>query len=480
MRKIVCQTLILVFIACKTCTAQGIDSVTTNIENLPGNFFSKIQKKYTSLEKSLSKKTTKYLNKMQRQERRLQRKAAMSDSGFIPHENVDSVYAAFNAKLHAESSVSGQSVVHLNQYNPFIDTLSTSLAFLQKYKGLEDKVKLPSEALDKLKSKLNESDKIKEFIEQRKQQIKDQLSKYTHIPSSLKTQYASIQKTAYYYKAQIEEYKATLKDPKKIEEKALGVLNKMPFFQKFMKENSQLASLFGLPENYGTPASLAGLQTRASVQGMIQQRIAAGGPNALAQVQQNLQNAQAQLSQLKDKLLKSSGLQGMSGDIDMPDFKPNNQKTKPFLKRLDYGFNVQFEKNNSLMPSTSDLAGTLGYRLNTKSEAGIGISYKLGLGSIQHIQFSSQGIGFRSYLDWKIRKQFYATGGYEMNYNSGFKSIQQLKNEDLWQRSALAGISKKYQISKKLKGNLQLLYDFLAYRHTPVSQPFLFRIGYNF
>jgi len=254
----------------------------------------------------------------------------------------------------------------------------------------------------------------------------------------------------------------------------------MPFFQKFMKENSQLASLFGLPQNYGTPASLAGLQTRASVQGMIQQRIAAGGPNALSQVQQNLQNAQAQLSQLKDKMLKSSGLQGTSGDMDMPNFKPNNQKTKPFLKRLDYGFNVQFEKNNSLMPSTSDLAGTIGYKLNDKSEVGVGISYKLGMGSIQHIQFSSQGIGFRSYLDWKIRKQFYATAGYEMNYNSGFKSIQQLKNENLWQRSALAGISKKYQISKKLKGNLQLLYDFLAYRHTPVSQPFLFRIGYNF
>jgi len=108
------------------------------------------------------------------------------------------------------------------------------------------------------------------------------------------------------------------------------------------------------------------------------------------------------------------------------------------------------------------------------------ISYKLGMGSIHHIRFSSQGIVFRSYLDWKIKKQFYATGGYEMNYNSGFKSIQQLKNVDLWQRSALAGISKKYQISKKLKGNLQLLYDFLANRHTPVSQPFLFRIGYNF
>lgn len=247
-----------------------------------------------------------------------------------------------------------------------------------------------------------------------------------------------------------------------------------------MKENSQFATLFGLPENYGTPASLTGLQTRASVQGMIQQRITAGGPNAIAQVQQNLQNAQAQLSQLKDNLLKYSGLAGISGEAQMPDFHVNPMKTKPFMKRLSYGFNVQFEKSNSLMPSTSDIAGTIGYKINDKSEGGIGVSYKLGLGSLQHIQFSSLGIGFRSYLDWKIKNQFYITGGYEMNYNSAFKKIEQLQFYDAWQKSALIGISKKYQISKKVKGNLQLLYDFLAKDHVPVGQRLIFRTGYRF
>jgi hypothetical protein len=279
-----------------------------------------------------------------------------------------------------------------------------------------------------------------------------------------------------------------LKDPKKIEEKALSVLNQMPFFQKFMKENSQLASLFSVPENYGTAASLTGLQTRSSVQGMIQQRIAAGGPNAMAQVRQNLQNAQAQLSQLKDKLLKSSGLQGISGEMDMPNFKPNSQKTKPFLKRLEYGLYIHFSKSNSLLPSTGDIAGTIGYKIDDKSEAGVGVSYKVGLGTWQHIQISSQGIGLRSYVDWKapfgsrmgILGNLYLTGGYEMNYNSAFKNIEQLKNYNAWQTSALIGLSKKYQISKKLKGNMQLLYDFLAYRHVPVSQPVLFRVGYNF
>lgn len=187
--------LIVLLFASKSCTAQSTDSLDGNLENLPANFLRKVQKKCFSIEKDLSKKTTKYLNKMERQEKKLQNKASKSDSRYIPKENVDSIYSAFNNQLSGKGKslnagqpvVSGQSsVVHLNQYNPFMDTLSTSLAFLQKYKGLQDKVKLPRDALNKLKSKLNESDKIKEFIAQRKQQLKDAIPKYTNIPASLK------------------------------------------------------------------------------------------------------------------------------------------------------------------------------------------------------------------------------------------------------------------------------------------------------
>jgi hypothetical protein len=482
LRKIVTLILLILFIAFKPCTAQSIDSLAGNVENLPGNFLAKIQKKYSSIEKNLAKKTTKYLAKMQRQEKKLQRKALKSDSAYITKTNIDSIYSAFTDKLSQgqSSAIHGKlPVVHLNQYNAYIDTLSTSLAFLQKYKGLEDKIKAPTDALDQLKSKLNETDKIKEFIAQRKQQLKDELSKYTHIPSSLKNQYANIQKTAWYYSTQVHEYRDMLKDPKKIEEKALTVLNQMPFFQKFMKENSQLASLFRLPDNSGanTAQSLAGLQTRASVQGMIQQRIASGGPNAMAMVQQNLTAAHAEINKLKDKL---NQLGGGSGDLEMPDFKPNSQKTKPLLKRLEYSANIQFAKSSSLLPSTANIGLGIGYKLDDKKIIGLGMDYSAGMGTIQHISFSSQGIGLRSYLDWKIKKQIYITGGYEMNHNSGFKNIEQLKAYEAWQRSALLGVSKKYKISKKVKGNMQLLYDFLANSHVPVSQPVIFRLGYNF
>jgi hypothetical protein len=253
-----------------------------------------------------------------------------------------------------------------------------------------------------------------------------------------------------------------------------------------MKENSQLASLFRLPGNGGSGAqSLAGLQTRASVQGMIQQRIASGAPNAMAQVQQNLAAAHAEMDKLKEKINKLGG--GGGSDAEIPDFKPNTQKTKSFLKRLEYSADVQFAKTNSLLPSTANIGLGIGYKLNDKGTVGIGTSYKMGMGSIQHIRITHQGLGLRSFMDWKIHSPFggaggglYLSGGYEMNYNAAFKNIEQLKDYSAWQRSALAGISKKYKISSKVKGEMKLLYDFLYRDHVPVSQPVVFRVGYNF
>ncbi len=115
----------------------------------------------------------------------------------------------------------------------------------------------------------------------------------------------------------------------------MSLLNKLPAFTQFMKQNSELASLFRLPDNYGTPASLAGLQTRAQVQSQIQGQLASAGPNAQQYSQQNLQAAQSQLNALKDKMNKLGNNGG--GDMDMPDFKPNNQRTKSFWQRLEYG-----------------------------------------------------------------------------------------------------------------------------------------------
>jgi hypothetical protein len=192
------------------------------------------------------------------------------------------------------------------------------------------------------------------------------------------------------------------------------------------------------------------------------------------------------LNQLKDKLA-----QGGNSDGELPNFKPNNTKTKTFSQRIEYTANVGFGKINPLVSggitnATADIALGIGYKLNDKSTVGVGASYKLGMGSLQRIRFSGQGIGLRSFIDWKLKKQFYVSGGYEVNWLAvrpvGTPAVVGGTPAMAWQRSGLIGISKKMKLRTKwFKGSsVQLLYDLLYQQHRPSTQPFVFRVGYSF
>src|SRR3954465_7422251 len=100
--------------------------------------------------------------------------------------------------------------------------------------------------------------------------------------------------------------------------------------------------------------------------------------------------AHNEINKLKDKINK---LGGSSSDIEMPDFKPNGQKTKSFLQRLELGSNIQSQKSTNFFPATTDIGLSVGYKLNNKSVIGVGASYKIGLGrGWNNIHFSSQGV----------------------------------------------------------------------------------------
>jgi hypothetical protein len=86
----------------------------------------------------------------------------------------------------------------------------------------------------------------------------------------------------------------------------------------------------------------------------------------------------------------------------------------------------------------------------------------------------------RSFLDWKLKGRFYVNGGFEQNYRTDPARNLQLTHIDNWQGSALIGISSKYKVSAKLKGNLTVLYDFLYNQHVPRTDPLKVRLGYLF
>lgn len=464
--------LTLFILTDKPALAQDSTSLYNKLYNFPDRVFNGIQSKMKKTESLLNKQTGKYLQKLERREKKLRNKLQKTDSLKAKElfGDIDTRYATLREKLK------GTSTSYSNIYNGHADSINTVLQFMQQHKditkGVQDKLQAASGAYKQLQSQLAQTEQIKSLLKQRQQLLKQQLEN-----TPLAKEFRKFQKDVYYYRAQMDEYKNMLSDPSKLEARLLKLANKIPAFKDFFAKHSQLASLFSLPDNYGSMASLQGLQARNYVMSMINQRVAAGGPGAQQMIQQNLADAQSQLQQLKTKLNQLG--QG-GGDIDMPGFKPNNQRTRSFFRRLEFGTNIQTQKAQYYFPTTSDLGLSVGYKLNDKSIIGIGASYKLGLGSgWNNIKFTNQGAGLRSFVEWKLKGSFYASGGYEGNYRSTFRNIAQLKDESAWQQSALLGISKKYSISKAFKGNIQLLYDFLHTRQVPRTQPIVFRLGYT-
>ena len=475
--------LALVTILCLPWTAnsqngRSLDSLAA----LPQKFLSKITRKAQSIESGLDRRTEKMLSRLERQEARLKKKLSKKDSLSAEQSfgDVKKRYDELRGKLKSGADLTSKA--NLNNYVPYLDTLKTSLRFLdEKGAGLMKlggtQVKELQSALDRVKgldNKFSQANAIRDYLRQRRSELKEQLSRF-----GMLKELKSINKEVYYYSEQLREYKEVLKDPRKIERKTLDLLSKTAVFKKFMQQYSELAMLF--PDNsvYGTPQGLAGLQTRSGVQSILQQRIQMGGPDAQQVVQQNIANAQAQISSLKQKI---QDLGGGGSEVEIPDFKPNHQKTKSFWQRLELGTDLQNTRGSQFLPITSDLAFSVGYKMNDKNVIGVGASYKMGWGQdIRRVTITHEGVGLRSYVDIKLKGSFFISGGYEQNYRSRFENLQQLRETPSnWLSSGLVGLKKKYSLGKKYKGNVQVLFDFLYRSHAPQTQPVLFRFGYSF
>jgi len=467
--------LLLLTILSYACVAQDQPDKGEAVLNFPSRFFSSIQHKTADLNDQLTQQTEKYLQRLQRREQRLYRKLYKVDSAGAKALFAGSTaqYSILGQRLANDT---GGASLHLSgEYQAYTDSLQGMLKFIKDPKAAGALAQLKT-----LEGKMQDADQIKEYIRQRRQQIAQYIQQHTNLAGLLGKDYQGMNQELYYYSQQVRQYKEMLNDPDKLEKQALAILSKVPAFQSFMKQNSQLAGLFNLPANYGDPSSLAGLQTRDQVSALINQQISSAGSGGAAALQANLQSAQSQLDGYKDKLLK---LGGGSGDMDMPDFKPNNQRTKTFWRRLEYGTNFQTTRDNYYFPTTSDLGLTVGYKINDHGTIGIGASYKLGWGNgIQHVAFSSQGVGLRSFVDWQLKGSFYLSGGFEYNYAKPFSSYQQLQAIQDWTRSGLLGISKVVSLKSRVfkKTKVQLLWDFLSYQQVPRTQAVLFRVGYNF
>ena len=460
--------------------SQNIDSALQTANQIPAKYYSKVDKKIKSVDGQLTKKSLKYLAKFQKQELKFEQKSKDINPQFVI-TNANTEYAAIEEKI--KNKTKGVTKIIGGEYNASLDSLGTSLAFLNQFRSLKGKVQNPLNNFDKLQSNFQESEKIEAFIAQRKNEMGSMLSKYAQVSNVLKNQYAKLSQTASYYSLQIKEYKDMFKDPGKSAQKVLNILNKLPAFQKFWSKNSYWTKLFPIPDNAGTPQALYGLQTRDQLKKDLQQKFGVSnislsdkGGGGGGYFQQQMQQTQQQLSDIKNKLSQFGG----TSSLTMPESQPNTQHTKTFLKRIQYGVSVQNASGDNVLPAISTISLNLGYRVSDKATLGIGGNYLLGWGhGFNHISLSSQGVGVKSFVDIKAKGNIWISGGMEYNYMEQFTRLVNIKNLNLWQKSALIGLTKKFKIGKK-EHDIQLLYDFLANQEIPAGQFFKFRMGWEF
>jgi hypothetical protein len=481
-------------LALSTTRAQTVDSTAGKLLNYPTHFLGKLQARLSGLNNKLASQSQQYLEKMARREAQLQQKLMASDSVGAKQLFAGSQqqYAALIQKLKTDTGSSRQRLS--GQYQPYADSLQGELAFLKKNPQLLNNVNTAPlqgsmSQLQAIQAKLQVTNAAKVFIQQRQQQISQYLTQHSSL-QGLESKYtAGINRDAYYYSQQVNQYKAMLNDPGKMGQKALSVVSGLPAYQSFMKTNGQLAGLFKLPGaggDGGNAQAIPGLQTHGQIATQVQSQVgsaasgSSGGGDGMGAVQSKVQAAQGQLDSYKAKLSQV----GAGGTMaDAPSFRPNDQKTKTFWHRLEYGVNFQTTTASYYYPTTTDFGLSLGYRLGHSNVIGIGASYKMGWGSsIEHVAITGQGVGLRSFLQIAIKNGFSAMGGFEYNYTTPFTTLQQIRQVQDWTRSGLIGLSKTVSLKSRVfkKTQVQLLWDFLSYQQVPQTAPIVFRVGYTF
>ena len=383
--------------------AQGLDPDKVRDE-ISNKVFASMNKKIFQIEQKLNKQTEKYLAKFQKNENNLRKKLWKKDSNLTKQ-----LFDGSKDQYHKVKNLSSTLNKYGAVYCGHLDSLFTVLKLLksENLSNLASQVQLKKALAycESLQGKVYQTDQIKKFLSQRNRILKEQFEKLGMV-KELKT----FQKQVYYYQAKINEYKRMFETSSGMGGAIISLALKVPGFKKFFSQHSMLANLFPNVETVASfsPVPVMGLQSRAMVNQYLGTSFG-GTVNYNQAFLRNIQSAREHVDEWRQKLILSVNRSySNSDDLEQPDFRPNNQKTKSFFQRLEYGTNLQTAHANFWFPITTDLGFSLGYKLNDRNIIGIGASYKIGWGKdLQHVDFSSQGLGLRSFLDIKIKRTYF-------------------------------------------------------------------------
>lgn len=190
-----------------------------------------------------------------------------------------------------------------------------------------------------------------------------------------------------------------------------------------------------------------------------------------------LQAAQSKLADIKRKYPE-----GVSSIKDLPKRRPNPLKGKPFKERLVLGLTVQIHPDK--IPNV-DLSPFAGFKVSPRFSFGLGGNYRL-VSKPKFKGLTSDGAvyGYRAFTELMVHKGFFLHAEYEMLKTLVRDSIHFGASEKIlekeWVDGLLIGIGKEYKIGGLVKGNMQVLYNFLNEPNSPYKEKVMVRFGFSF
>ena len=441
----------------------------------PDAYLGDVLRRTDAVQLKMQKTTAKYLTRMQKLEKDLKKRLAIHHPAEAAglFGDAQKNYGEQLTRLRNEDNG-----IHPfgNVYSEQLDSLSTAVKFLDRYTSLpvvHGKLQQVGAAVAKAQGNLNQSMAINQFLEERQKFLQERLSQF-----GMARHLVRFKQQVLRYREDAARYKALLEDPKALGAKALDHIKKLPAFRQFFSNHSQLASLFVLPGATDPDVgknSVTGLQTRSALEKEAQIKYGKG-VSLRTMVARNVRAATQNTAMGLPAIPTGLAQQLQTGDVGAdPGQAPS------FRKRWEWGLNVQTLPSNGYWPARTDVGLTAGYMVSENHTAGIETAFRIGWGKDwQHLALSGQGAGGRAYWESRLKGSFWLTAGMGLNYQRAGEGHLPLSAYNPWQKTLQTGVVKKYRIGSKMKGNIQLLYDFFHDTHIPATPSWMFRVGYGF
>lgn len=465
---------------CVSAKAQEESSVVYHAGKRYVSLNIKSQNKFAS---KVQKQQDKLLKKLCRQEKRFANKLKCNDStGYGRYLQQPLTFDSLNTISKNRSTTP---VKVSNRVNGTVDSLKNITRFVADkihLQGGSNELDGYSSQLSNLNTQLNTNAQLDNMIGQRASFLKGLNPKSS----------TGIDKNVFYAREKIKVFRSVSEELDEAEEAALEILQGQAGFDEAL-QGDNANSLQALSGKGASTSDLEkmGYQTKRQMQQQLQSKFGSnlgGLQEGMSKQITDYQDKLKELENAKKTVQRTKQSAQQLKHIDKPSFKVNPMRCLPFGRRIEKQYNWQTTRATiDSKPAMFQFSAMAGFKHTSRLSYGVGLATSIGLGkNWNNIRFTFEGLGLRTYAQYKVIWGIGAYAGYERMFKSvvftgkDANTIEYNKKENQhntrqYSEAVMLGLTKDYRINDKWNGSLQVLHD-VWWKEKGLNSPIIIRI----